>query len=313
MNLSRKHVMVTGGAGFIGSHLVDKLISLGSQVTVVDNFMAGSSQNLPTDCDSFKIVNADIRDPQIFNAYTDVDIIFHLGANANVPYSIKRPDYDFSTNIIGTYNVYQFALAQNIEKILFASSAAIYGDPEYTPMDEMHPKNPKSPYGVSKLSGEQLGLVYHSVFDLPFVGVRIFNTYGPRQSRYVMFDLLKKILSGTNELEVLGTGNQIRDFCYVSDTVDALILLMQSNQSKGEIYNIGSGNEISIKDLVYLLLKLTDNNENVDVKFTGTSWKGDIERLIPSISKIQDIGFISKVGLDEGVTRLIKYMSCLSD
>jgi UDP-glucose 4-epimerase len=305
MKLKNKKIIVTGGAGFIGSHLVDMLVKKGAIVTVVDNLSAGDLRNLELSKNKIDFQNIDVRNFNDINKLIkNQDVVFHLAANADVPLSIKDPHYDFQNNIIGGYNILRSCLNSNIKKVIYASSAAVYGEPEYVPIDEKHKTNPISPYGAAKLAIERLGITYYKSFGLPFTAIRIFNNYGVRQPRYVMYDLIKKLYKNNKHLEVLGTGEQIRDYCYVEDGAKCFILAAENDKSTGEIFNLAGGNPIKIKDLVQLLIK-TLGLENVFVKYTGQSWKGDIMELIADINKTKnDLGFEPRIELSDGIQRL---------
>ena len=309
MKLKGKRVLVTGGAGFIGSHLVDRLVEENAEVVVVDNLKDGDLGNLAESMDKIEFHKVDIRDfESLKKVMNGVEIVFHLAANANVPYSVEDPKYDFETNALGTFNVLKLSLDFDVKKVIYASSAAVYGEPVYVPIDEKHPLNPISPYGASKLAGERLGFAYYSTYGLKFVAMRIFNTYGERQRRYVMYDFLKKLTENPSRLEVLGTGKQVRDFCYVKDCVEAFILAAEKNVAVGETFNIAGGNPISIKELAYLMVKILGLNGRTKIVFTGRSWKGDIVKLYADITKIKrKLEFKPKVGLEEGILRLKRW------
>ena len=191
-------------------------------------------------------------------------------------------------------------------RIVYASSAAVYGEPQYVPVDELHPKEPVSPYGISKLAGEKYLLAYMKSFGIKPVIARIFNTYGPRQSRYVIHDFIKKINVDPTQLEVLGNPSNVRDYAYVSDTVNALQLLAEKGEL-GQIYNIAGGNPITIENLAKLVLKQMDLEAKTKIRFTGVSWKGDISKMIADITKIKGLGFQPKVPLEEGVMKTIDW------
>ncbi len=309
MRLRGKRVLVTGAAGFIGSHLVDELVEKGAEVVAIDNLKDGDLSNLEQSLDKIEFHKVDIRDFEALkNVMDGVEIVFHLAANANVPYSVEDPKYDFESNALGTFNVLKLSLDLGVEKVIYASSAAVYGEPVYVPIDEKHPLNPISPYGASKLAGERLGFVYHSTYGLKFSALRIFNTYGERQRRYVMYDFLRKLAENPKRLDVLGTGEQIRDFCYVKDCVEAFILAAEKNVAVGDAFNIAGGNPISIRDLAYLMVKMLGLDGQTEVVFTGKSWKGDIVKLYADISKIKSkLGFEPKVRLEEGILRLKRW------
>jgi len=301
MNWTDKKALVTGGAGFIGSHVVDMLVERGATVTVLDNMQAGREGNLHKSRDKVTLLTEDIRDiDAVARAVSGQDYIFHLAANASVPNSFKDPRYDHETNSDGTFNLMEAANDSGVKRVIYASSAAVYGAPQYVPTDENHPLQPVSFYGVSKLTAERLGMMYHAMFETGFTAIRIFNTYGPRQPRYVLADLIRKLMRNPDDLEVLGTGEQIRDYCYVSDTAGAFVAAAENESMNGGVYNIAGGNPVSIKDLVGIILKVMDL-PNCQVHYTGQSWKGDISKLVADISRIAGAGFKPRVSLEEGV------------
>lgn len=302
MNTGR--VTVTGGAGFIGSHLVERLAG-DTDIVVLDNFQSGSRRNVQHVTGNIKVVQGDVRNREtVTGAVEGSHTVFHLAANASVPFSIQNPRYDFETNAFGTLNVLEAARKWDVENVVYASSAAVYGESEYLPIDENHPTHPVSPYGVSKLAGEHIGTVYGEVYGLNFSAVRIFNTYGPRQPRYVMYDLLRKLEQDSSQLEVLGTGNQVRDYCYVTDMVDALMLVAEKGHG---VYNVGGGVPTSVREVAEFIVSRVAPDTRI--VYTGTSWKGDIQVLIANIEKIKALGFNPKVSLHEGIQELITWFS----
>jgi len=311
-SLKHKKVLVTGGAGFIGSHLVDSLVSCGAEVTIIDNLSSGNLKNLNNTIHKVKFKKIDVRNYLEIKRIIkedEIEIIFHCAANANVPYSVENPAYDFEVNVIGTFNILMSAMECGIERIIYASSAAVYGEPEYIPIDEKHPLNPVSPYGASKLACEKLGFAYHHTYGIGFTSLRIFNAYGPRQRKHVIYDTIKKLKENRSKLEVLGTGEQVRDFCYVTDIVKSFLLAAKNKNSIGEVFNIGSGQATSIYELVNLITESMGLRQNIVIKYTGRSWRGDIKRLVADISKaINILGFRPEVSLNEGIVRVIKWL-----
>ena len=306
------HVLVTGGAGFIGSHLTDELVDLGARVTVVDDCSAGNLENLESVEESITFHDIDIRDRQSVKSVLDdkaFEVVFHLAANAHVPTSIERPRYDFDVNVGGTQVVLEESLEAEVDRFVFASSAAVYGPPQRVPMDESHPLSPVSPYGAAKLGAEKLGLAYHESYNLDVTALRIFNTFGPRQSRYVMYDFLRKLEEDPTSLEVLGSGEQVRTFSYVSDTVAALLALGAAEAAPGSAYNFGGDEPVRILDLAETMAEryATGHAGETDVYTTGENKAGDIERLVSDNSRIDELGVRPTVSLVDGLDRLYEW------
>lgn len=311
MNLRKAKVVVTGGAGFIGSHLTDRLIRFGANVTVIDNLSYGKQENINKKAHLLKLDINDYESLKYHIGTIEPTIIYHLAAIATTKESSmgwKDAVLDCQVNAIGTLNILRSVISLNVSpKIIFTSSAAVYGNHEYTPIDEKHPTNPVSPYGISKLSAEKYIMAYHREYGAKSTILRVFNTYGPRQPRYVMFDLLKKLKQNPNELEVIGTGNQVRDYCYIDDTVTSLFLAL-SNKSNGEIYNVGSGNPLSVKQIAEMIVKLRELEGRTIISYTGESWKGDLDKLHADISKIKsDLGFEPSINIGQGLKGLIRW------
>jgi UDP-glucose 4-epimerase len=305
--LADSQVVVTGGAGFIGSHLVDRLVDVGAEVTVVDDLSEGSMSNLSRVEREIEFTELDITDrSDIAEVLQNQRLVFHLAANADVPRSVERPTEDFEINATGTQVVLDEGRKAGIKKVVFASSAAVYGPPEYTPIDETHPLNPVSPYGASKLAGERLGMAYSATYDLDVTALRIFNTFGPRQLRYVMFDFLRKLDEDPTRLEVLGSGDERRTFAYVSDTVAALLTLAVRGETPGEVYNFGGSSPTQIRDLAELMAdRFYDGTPEIET--TKEPKPGDISVLETDNSKIATLGVTPTVELADGLDRLYEW------
>ncbi len=305
-----KRVLVTGAAGFLGSHLVDALVKSGATVTALDSLHSGDMANLDEARSQIVFREADVRDWEAMrDATRHQDVVFHLAANADVPYSLENPQFDFEVNVLGSQNIMRACMANDVGRLVFASTAAVYGDPVYTPMDEDHPLRPISPYGASKLAAENLGFGYHRSFGLPFTAIRISNSYGERQAKYVIHDFLAKLLSDPGRLEVLGDGNQHRDFCHVSDVSRCFLLAAESDATLGEVLNLAGSGSISITDLAHLVLELLGLEGETEVSYTGRSWQGDISLLLPDIAKARRLlGFSPEVALKDGIGTLIRWL-----
>lgn len=244
-------ILVTGGAGFIGSHLTDRL-SLNNEVIVLDNLASGSLSNLQQSKDRITFIQGDIRDKDLIkDIVAGVEFVFHLAANVGNVKSIEDPHFDMDVNIKGTLNLLEACLHSNIRKLVYSSSAAMYGEAKYLPVDEDHPLNPESPYAVSKLAAEKYCFAFHKIYGLPTVSLRYFNAYGPRQgsSEYAnaISIFLRRVREG-NPLTIFGDGKQTRDFVNVKDIVAANILAAENERVTG-IFNIGSGKSTTINEL----------------------------------------------------------------
>lgn len=280
--------LVTGGSGFIGSHIVDALVKKDVEVKVLDDLSSGFKSNLENVIDKIEFIKADIADfDTIKKVVSDIEVIFHLAANADVPKSVEDPILDFISNAKGTFNILNASTNSNVKKIIYASSAAIFGELKYLPIDEGHPKKPISPYGASKLSGELYGFAFQESFGIKFTALRIFNAIGPRQPRYVIYDFLNKLRKDKTKLEILGTGENIRDFIYVGDVVKAFINAAELSISDGQAYNLGTGIGISISDLAKEILKKLGLN-STKLEYTGISRSYDILKLVSKPDKAKE-------------------------
>ena len=299
-------ILVTGGAGFIGSHLVDDLVSDGKQVTVWDDLSTGREKNLNEEADFQEVDVSNFE--AVKENLEDFDTIYHLAASAHTRATSAGwddPRFDSDVNAKGTLNILEAMRQKDVDaRFVYASSAAVYGNPENPPMDEEHEKNPISPYGVHKLTGEKYVNSYCDQHGFDGSSVRIFNTFGPRQPRYVMYDFFKKLQEDNSELEVLGTGRQIRDYCYITDTVKAFRIVAEKGET-GEAYNLSGRNVISINELAEMMIDIADLD--ADYYNTDESWKGDPQRLEADISKLESLGYEPEVGLEEGLRKFKKY------
>lgn len=252
-------MLVTGGAGFIGSHIVDALLEGGAEATVLDNLYSGSKENFKAHLKNpkFAFIEGDIRNKStVIKAMKDVDAVVHEAAIISVPFSLKNPDLTYSVNVEGTTNVLQLALDEGVERFVLASSCALYGDQKKLPISEDAPLEPLSPYASSKLAAEQSCLKFCRK-GLETVVLRYFNVYGPRQSggdyAGVMVKFKERVLQDKNPV-IYGDGGQTRDFINVRDVARATELALEK-KAAGEVLNIGTGKAISIKELCELFIK----------------------------------------------------------
>lgn len=247
--------IVTGGLGFIGSHLVERLLKEGHRVVAIDNLVNGRLSNLAdlSGHPAFTFIEADIAEPKSYKtSFKNADLLFHLAALADIVPSIEEPEQYYQTNVTGTLNVLQLARSYGIKKTIYAASSSCYGIPEKYPTPETAPCHPQYPYALTKYLGEQIALHWGAVYKLNILSLRLFNVYGPRQStkgaygRVLSIFLAQKLAD--KPLTIVGDGKQTRDFTYVTDVVDAMVLAAQSDL-KNEILNVGSGNTYSVNEL----------------------------------------------------------------
>ena len=308
------NVLVTGGAGFIGSHLVDALMKNRDveEVRVIDNFSTGKIENISNHLKSkkFSLLKDDVRNHEaVHKAMKNINYVFHEAAIASVPLSVKNPQACYEVNVAGTFNLLEEARIRDAI-LIYASSCAVYGDPSRIPIREDDASKPISPYGASKLSAEALCIAYNSTYGLRSTCLRYFNVYGPRQSysRYsgVITIFTNRALRG-EDLIIYGDGKQTRDFIYVKDIVDANLLIANCKRAYGQVFNVGTGKETSIKSLALKIIKIV----GTDVKIIHKApIKGDIRRSVADISHIKEIANYSpKISLNEGLSSFIKYIS----
>ncbi|MBE0512483.1 GDP-mannose 4,6-dehydratase [Candidatus Bathyarchaeota archaeon] len=301
------YVAVTGGAGFLGFHLCKKLLELGANVKIYDNLSTGNSKNID-DLTQKKLefIRGDVRDlGALENCVKNCEFIFHLAAQSSVPYSMIHPTEDFEVNARGTLNVLESARKKGA-RIVFTSTSAVYGNAEKTPTPEDHPTQPISFYGLSKCVAEDYCRFYHKNYGVEVVVLRIFNAYGLR-GHGVIPDFLSKLKRIPHKLEVLGTGEQSRDFIHASDVVRAFVLCAQSQKADGEVYNVGSGTTISVTALAKMIIALLNLRGVTKLFFTGgQAWAGDAKLTHADISKIiGDLNWRPLLKLKDGIENLL--------
>lgn len=256
MKNNKKNVLVTGGAGFIGSNLVDKLIQSNYNVIVIDNLSAGSKKNLNPNAKFYKLDICDFD--KIKPVFKNIDFVFHLAAIPRVPVSIEKPIETSRVNILGTINVFKAASDAGVKRVIFASSSSVYGNQKTFPLKESMVPNPLSPYALQKFFGEQVAKLFTNLYNIQIVSLRYFNVYGPRidfSSDYsLVLGKFLKLKKNNKPLIIFGDGNQTRGFCYVDDVVKANIKAIESRKIKGgEVINVGSVKSYSVNYLAELV------------------------------------------------------------
>ena len=302
--------LVTGGAGFIGSHIVEELLRGGAFVRVFDNLSTGKRENLASFQGDLEIQVGDLRDADAIKAATQsMDLVFHLAAFISVPQSMLEPDNCFAINVAGTATLLEAARQAGVRKVVLSSSTAVYGNPDRFPTDEQTPVSPLSPYALSKYVNELYARLYTQTFGLPVTALRYFNVYGPRQnpnSAYAAaISIFAQRLVNGEPISIYGDGKQSRDFIFVKDVVHANLLAAGSDVS-GDVFNICTGHETSLLDLLEELSEVSPNLP--EVRFEAPRL-GDIYRSLGNPEKAASaLGFRAQTPLAEGLAQTVEWM-----
>ena len=311
--MKNKEILVTGGCGFIGSHLVEMLVKNGNKVICFDRYNPNNHWGWLENSDvkdDIEVILGDIRDfDSVYDALKGVELVFHLAALIGIPYSYVSPLAYIRTNIEGTYNVLESARLQDTDQVIITSTSETYGTAQYIPIDEAHPLVGQSPYAATKISADQIAFSYFRSFDLPVKIARPFNTYGPRQSsRAIIPTIITQILEGKGELRI-GNISPTRDLTYVVDTCRAFIEIAEHSELIGDVVNIGTNTEISIQELIEKIEKISgrkvktvQDNERIRPE------KSEVERLISSNEKIlSKTNWKPEISLEEGLTKTFQW------
>lgn len=301
--MKNKLVVVTGGAGFIGSHIAWELVR-DNEVIVIDNLYTGKEENVPPGA---KLVRADIRDyDAISELISHADYVFHEAAQVSVVESIRDPAFTEEVNVLGTLNIIR-GLLEGHGKLIFASSAAVYGDNPNLPLKETERPRPLSPYGVTKAAAEEYLRVYHELYGLPVVSLRYFNVFGPRQgfNQYagVISIFINRALAG-EPLVIYGDGKQTRDFIYVKDVVRANLLVAGSRRANGRVFNVATGKQTSILELAMKIIEITGTTSSIVFE---NPRPGDIRHSLADITEIRKLGFEPEWSLEEGLKKTVEW------
>lgn len=304
-------ILVTGGAGFLGSHLADRLMEENTEVVVLDNLQAGKLENINKHMikSNFQFVQGDIRDPELVRRLVkDVDAVFHLAAIVSVALSIENPALVNDVNVNGTLNLLKASTDSGIKRFVFASSSAVYGETKHVPITEQSTLRPISPYGVSKMAAESYVRVFNDVFGLSTVCLRFFNVYGPRQAFSAYSNVITQFLNRiqkNQDLTIFGDGDQTRDFIHAQDIVEASLQALRTDRIGGEVFNIGTGKATTITQLAELLLKVTGKTR-LKVKHSEPR-KGDIKYSTADISRARSkLHYSPTIALEAGLKELTK-------
>jgi len=315
MKLSQSRALVTGADGFIGSHLTEQLVAAGARVRALSLYNSFNDWGWleQTGClKEIEVVTGDVRDANLCDELTrGIDIVFHLAALIPIPYSYRAPDSFVDTNVKGTLYLCQAARRNGVKRFIQTSTSEVYGTAQYVPIDEKHPLQPQSPYSATKIASDCIALSFHSSFDMPVVVARPFNTYGPRQSARAVIPSIIIQIAGGNTTISLGNLAATRDFTFVEDTCRGFIAIAELEGGEGEVFHIGSNQEISVGDLVKLISEIMGSRVEVAC---------DQERLRPDKSEVQRLKcdnsklrkattFAPQIPLREGLGRTVSWFT----
>jgi nucleoside-diphosphate-sugar epimerase len=304
------NILITGGAGFIGSNLVEALVKRGEKVRVLDNFSTGKRENLLPFSNQIEVIEGDIRSYHIVREAIDgMEVIFHQAALPSVPRSIKDPLTTNEVNATGTLNLLQAAKDVKVRRIVYASSSSIYGNNNVLPKRESMIPRPLSPYAVSKLAGEEYCRIFTELYGLETVSLRYFNVFGPRQDPTSQYSaVIPKFISAflnVYAITVYGDGSQTRDFTFVGNVVKANLLAMESDKAVGKVFNIASGKSHTLKELIELLKYIFNKDPNI--KYV-TNRKGDVIHSYADITLASEIiGYKVSIDFEEGLKATVDW------
>ena len=307
-----KKILITGAAGFIGSHLAELCVQKGYNVTGFDIYNSENSCGWLENSKYKKDINIVLGDIRDYNSVNKVvknkDIVFHLAALIGIPYSYSSPLSYLKTNVDGAYNILENSKRSNIEQLIMTSTSEVYGSAQYSPIDEKHPLVGQSPYSASKIAADQLAISYFRSFKLPVKILRPFNTYGPRQSQRAIIPTIISQCLNSNIIR-LGNLKPKRDFLYVLDTCQAFLNITRTKNFFGEVFNVGSNQDISISDLVQNIKKLTNTNLQVKIDKKRIRPSGsEVGRLICNSKKIRkNLKWKKRVEFNEGLKKTIEW------
>ncbi|HYM80074.1 MAG TPA: NAD-dependent epimerase/dehydratase family protein [Candidatus Limnocylindria bacterium] len=308
MTLKDRRVLVTGGAGFVGSNLVRRLMRDGARVTVLDDLFTGVRENLPEG--GFTFVEGSVCDARVTEELVgQAEIVFHAAAR-NIIVSTRNPREDFETNIGGTLNVLLAARAARVARVVYTSSTSVYGNPRYLPINEDDHLSLLTPYAVSKLAGENYCMAFYESFDVPATAVRYSNIYGPGQDPAnpycgVVAKFAESLFAGKAPV-IHGDGNQTRDFTYIDDAVDATVLAATSERAVGEVFNVGTGTETRVNELAAILIHMI--GAGVQAVHTNRRDVDNIRRRVVNIEKTRRaLRWVPEITLEEGLRRTVDW------
>jgi len=305
-------ILVTGGAGFIGSHLVDRLVKEGFRVKVIDNLSSGRLENLTQYRNDSKVevMIGDLKKMEdALKAMDGVDVVFHFAANPEVRISTTNPEIHFNENVVTTFNLLEAMRRRDVKELVFASSSSVYGEPEQIPVSEDAPIRPVSVYGASKAACENLIHAYVKLYGMKAVILRYANVIGPRLRHGVMWDFVNKLRKNLNELEILGDGKQVRSYIYIDDAIEATIIAWRKSFSNFNVYNVASEDWLTVDEVADEVIKamgLLGVKRAHKPLLHGVGWPGDVKRIALRIDRLKTLGFTPRFSSRDAVRLTVK-------
>lgn len=306
-------LLITGGAGFIGSHLCEKYVKKGYTVVCLDNFMSGDLMNIRhlLDCRNFKLIKGDIRDIDLMEKLMqDVDVVFHLAAQIHVDRSYIEPKLTYDVNVMGTQNILEVARKYDAKRVLYASTSEVYGSAQHVPINENHPLNAPHPYGASKIAADRMCYAYMKTYGMDISILRLFNVFGPRQRDIgyggVISIFTRRVLSNIPPI-IYGDGTQTRDYNYIEDAVRAYDLILNHKGPINGPINFGTGKEIPIIDIANMVIDLCGKKDTLKPVHLDPRI-GEVKRLIGDATKAKELlGWMPKYGFEEGLNNFVQW------
>lgn len=297
-------IVVTGGAGFIGSHLVDKLVSEGADVLVIDDLSTGIKGQVNPKA---RLIRKDIR-TDLSAELKDAEAVFHLAADPEVRRSATEPAHGFDINVRGTFSVLEACRKSDVRRVLLASTSTVYGEAKKIPTPEDHPCVPVSNYGASKLAGEAYIASYAGSYGIKGTTLRFANIFGERSSHGVMFDFYHKLKKNPEKLEILGDGKQDKSYLHVSDCVDALLTAWKKQKVPYDVFNAGSRDRITVDTLARLMCDIMELKPEFFYTGTKRGWAGDVPLMLLDVSKLEALGWKQRIGFKQGMERYLRWL-----
>jgi len=297
-------ILVTGGAGFIGSHIVDALIERGNEVRIIDNLSSGNPSFVNEDAE---FVEGDLRRlDDALNAVKGVEEVWHIAANPDVRLSYQRPDEIYENNVLATWNLLEAMRKEGVSRIVFTSTSTVYGEAKVIPTPEEYPTMPISVYGASKVAGEAMISSYCHTYDMKSWIFRFANVIGRRSRHGVIYDFILKLRKNPEELEILGNGEQNKSYIYIDDCISAMLHAVERSDGVVNVFNIGSEDQVKVRRIAEIVSE--EMGLNPRFRFTGgdRGWKGDVPVMLLSIEKLKSLGWRPRYSSEEAVRRAVR-------